>query len=291
MSWFHFKHASSSLPNVCHSSFLIATTTSFPFKRGCIFVNCIQKQKAQFSSTRRICNRLFEKRKTYLLPTYLSTCDSIPSTYSHYTTMSQEQEPKVLEVSDLETKDAKWTSLKKITWQDQSGKTRAWEMAERTTRSKSGIDAVAILGIIPIDGEPHVLCQKQYRPPLGKICIEIPAGLVDSNESPEDSAIRELREETGFVGSVKEATTVMYNDPGLTNANLKIILVDIDMSKPENQNPQQRLDQGEYITNFPIKLSSLQDELFSLEHQGFAVDVRLSTFALGMQAALKYLVK
>ncbi|WBW70813.1 ADP-ribose diphosphatase, NudF subfamily Ysa1 [Schizosaccharomyces osmophilus] len=284
MSLFHFKHSSSFLPN------FIAAFPTLPFKQGCILLNILRKQQARFSSSKRIFFSQNQQRKTYLFPTHFSTRISVPSIRSHYTTMSQEQEPKVLDVSDLESKDAKWTSLKKITWQDQSGKTRAWEMAERTTRSKSGIDAVAILGIIPIDGEPHVLCQKQYRPPLSKTCIEIPAGLVDSDESPEESAVRELREETGFVGTVKEATTVMYNDPGLTNANLKIILVDIDMSNPENQNPQQQLDQGEYISNFPIKLSSLQNELFSLEKQGFAVDVRLSTFALGMQAAFKYLV-
>ncbi|EPX74319.1 ADP-ribose diphosphatase [Schizosaccharomyces octosporus yFS286] len=272
-------------------SILPAAFPTLPLKQGRILQSVIRKQQARFSSSRITLDSLFQRKKAYFFPKQFSSRISTPSTNSHYTTMSQEQEPKILDVSDLETKDAKWTSLKKITWQDQSGKTRAWEMAERTTRSKSGIDAVAILGIIPIDGEPHVLCQKQYRPPLGKTCIEIPAGLVDSDESPEESAVRELREETGFVGVVKEATTIMYNDPGLTNANLKIILVDIDMSNPQNQNPQQQLDQGEYITNFPIKLSSLQDELFSLEKQGFAVDVRLSTFALGMQAAFKYFVK
>lgn len=51
---------------------------------------------------------------------------------------------------------------------------------------------------------PEVLLQKQFRPPLDKICIEFPAGLVDKGETPEQAAVRELAEETGYAGEVME---------------------------------------------------------------------------------------
>jgi ADP-ribose pyrophosphatase len=51
-------------------------------------------------------------------------------------------------------------------------------------------------------GGPELLLQKQFRPPLDKVCIEFPAGLVDKGETPEAAAIRELFEETGYVGEV-----------------------------------------------------------------------------------------
>lgn len=47
----------------------------------------------------------------------------------------------------------------------------------------------------PVKGKSIILV-KQYRPPLGKYLIEFPAGLSDENESPETTALRELKEET-----------------------------------------------------------------------------------------------
>ena len=46
--------------------------------------------------------------------------------------------------------------------------------------------------------------QKQFRPPIDKLVIEVPAGLVDEGETVEESAVRELREETGYVGVAAE---------------------------------------------------------------------------------------
>jgi ADP-ribose pyrophosphatase len=42
----------------------------------------------------------------------------------------------------------------------------------------------------------------QYRPPVEAFCVEFPAGLIDEGESPEEAAVRELGEETGYSGKV-----------------------------------------------------------------------------------------
>lgn len=46
------------------------------------------------------------------------------------------------------------------------------------------------------------MLQKQFRPPIAKVSIEVPAGLCDANETAEQTAVRELKEETGYVGTV-----------------------------------------------------------------------------------------
>ncbi|EEB08807.1 ADP-ribose diphosphatase [Schizosaccharomyces japonicus yFS275] len=196
------------------------------------------------------------------------------------------QQPKVTKREPLDPAEAKWTRLVKLNWTDQTGKSRVWEAAERSTRGEGGIDAVAILAIVPVNNEKHVLCQKQFRPPVGKYCVEIPAGLIDGRETPEEAAVRELREETGYVGTVQRSSVVMVNDPGLTNANLKVVVMNVDMDLPANQHPVQQLDEGEFITNFTLPLRTLAEELERLEREGFVIDVRLAVLAMGLKMSV-----
>lgn len=44
----------------------------------------------------------------------------------------------------------------------------------------------------------HIVMIKQYRYPLGRKIMELPAGLIDAGETPEEAAVRELKEETGM---------------------------------------------------------------------------------------------
>jgi len=98
------------------------------------------------------------------------------------------------------------------------GQVRTWEAVRRTTRPvDSAVDAVHIVAIRHLQPKPNlgfggghgegmaeVLLEKQFRPPAGKVVIEFPAGLVDPGETVEECAVRELREETGYVGVVED---------------------------------------------------------------------------------------
>src|SRR5690625_2631849 len=51
--------------------------------------------------------------------------------------------------------------------------------------------------VIPITNDNKIIFVRQYRKAIEKMLIEIPAGLIDEGENPEEAAVRELEEETG----------------------------------------------------------------------------------------------
>ena len=69
---------------------------------------------------------------------------------------------------------------------------------------------------------------------------------------------------------------------------MKCVFCDVDMDDKRNQTPKPQLDEGEYIETFKVPLANLHDELTKLESEGYALDARLATFALGLVAAKKY---
>ncbi len=70
------------------------------------------------------------------------------------------------------------------------------------------------VAIVPIDGEDNVLLVRQYRYAAGRSLLELPAGVVESGESPDDTAQRELQEEVGYVSNNLRALGGVYSSPG-----------------------------------------------------------------------------
>ncbi|KAK4171555.1 putative ADP-ribose pyrophosphatase [Triangularia setosa] len=203
--------------------------------------------------------------------------------------LAPESEAKVIATEPLLDSEAVWTKLVKKVYLDPKGVTRTWESAERRTRPQaSGIDGVGIVAILEKPTGPEVVLQKQYRPPLDKIVVELPAGLIDEGETAEEAAVRELKEETGYVCEVIESSPVMFNDPGFTNTNLKMVHVSIDMSLPQNQNLEPDLEENEFIEVFHVKLVNLWEECIRLEAEGYAIDARIANLAEGIEIAKKF---
>ncbi|CDO92461.1 unnamed protein product [Kluyveromyces dobzhanskii CBS 2104] len=181
---------------------------------------------------------------------------------------------------------SKWIGLKKLTYQDPNGRVREWESAERLTRSEGGVDGVGILAILRYANKPdEILLQKQFRPPVEGVCIEMPAGLIDGGESIEIAALRELKEETGYVGDIINSSPIIFNDPGFTNTNLSLVTVIVDMSLPENQNPVSELEENEFIECFTVPLASMAEEMAKLDKQGYKLDARVQNVAQGIKIA------
>jgi ADP-ribose pyrophosphatase len=140
---------------------------------------------------------------------------------------------------------------------------------------------------------PSLLLQKQFRPALGKVTIEVPSGLIDAGESPSAAAIRELREETGYIGTIAPDIAaaegfIMHNDPGFCNTNTKMVVVEVDMADPRNQTPRPELEEGEFIETFTLPLRTLWADLTRLDAEGYAVDARVGGLAQGMEMARRW---
>lgn len=153
----------------------------------------------------------------------------MPRSYvpSHWYVLPQSSHTHLLTVAQM-IKDARWTKLVFITYKDPTGKERTWESAERSVSASSipsyedpdkntdppqrfPIDGVGIVAILQKPSGPELVLQKQFRPPINKVVIEVPAGLVDAGEGAAASAVRELKEETGYVGVATEISPVMFN--------------------------------------------------------------------------------
>ncbi|KAJ6611786.1 NUDIX hydrolase domain-like protein [Mycena sp. CBHHK59/15] len=196
--------------------------------------------------------------------------------------------PAIISSTSMSASEARWITLKKIKYSDAEGRERLWECAERTTRKSSGIDAVAVLAIIRSKTNAFPLSTiiiEQYRPPIDKFIIEMPAGLIDEGETPEQAAIRELEEETGYKASgVIEATPVVVCDPGMTTANMKLVVLNVDLAD-KMETPEQKLEAGEFIIKRVVELAKLNDELKAYDAKGFVVDARLAHWASGYEMA------
>lgn len=80
------------------------------------------------------------------------------------------------------------------------------------------------VAIIPITKDNKIVFVEQYRKPLEKSLVEIPAGKLEPGEKPEITAVRELEEETGYTANNLTYLTSFYTSPGFADELMYIYL-------------------------------------------------------------------
>lgn len=211
-----------------------------------------------------------------------------------------------------------WLRLKSIRFLDQQGRERKWTGIERTTtyptlgsrsqpqptaatnddnaavtaashtvqEDNEKCDAVVVFPFLTrANAAPQVILIRQFRPPVGKWVVELPAGLIDGDEDPHVAAFRELHEETGYVGSsVLHMGPPMVNDQGITNGKCRLLLMQVH-HEDQQAVIEQHLEDDEMIQVLLAPLDGLIPWLLERKTTaGDAIDARLYSYALGLQA-------
>ena len=131
--------------------------------------------------------------------------------------------------------------------------------------------------------DDEVLLVSQFRPPIRSLSLEFPAGLIDGAEKPAVAALRELKEETGFVGSVVSVSPPASYDPGVMSSRMAFVRVNVDMSLACNQHPEQELEATEAtLVVHRVKLGQLGRFIAQQQREGVRVDGKVWTFAAGL---------
>ena len=78
--------------------------------------------------------------------------------------------------------------------------------------------------IVPLTDDRRVRLVRQYRSAIGKFLLELPAGTLEPDESPEEAAPRELAEETGDRAAHWERLAGFHTVPGICNEYLHLFL-------------------------------------------------------------------
>lgn len=148
-----------------------------------------------------------------------------------------------------------------------------WEYVGRAR----GIKAAAIIALDDDpDGTRHVILVSQYRVPLSRFSLEIPAGLIGDDEGHEGedaslAAARELEEETGYRAGTLEVLGEFYSSPGMVSECFTLLKATALDRVSEGGGTE-----GENITVHRVMLRDLSRFVAEWRRAGHAVDVRIA---------------
>lgn len=166
--------------------------------------------------------------------------------------------------------EGNWLALYELEYEDRNGIKRTWECASR----KKCSGAVMIIARLIPSGK--LILIRQYRPPAGKIMVEFPAGLMDGEEAPEVTAFRELREETGYIGTVTSIIPQGYSSPGMSGET--VYIAKMDVVEADQKELKTDFDEAEDIETVLVSPTELPDFIRNEDSAGHGIDIKVAAY-------------
>ncbi|HOQ09100.1 MAG TPA: NUDIX hydrolase [Syntrophomonadaceae bacterium] len=133
------------------------------------------------------------------------------------------------------------------------------ELPDGSTSTREIVAHAGAVAILPVDKDGTVWLVRQYRKPVEKVLLEIPAGTMEPGEEPRDCAIRELEEETGLQAAVWEPIVSYYSAPGFCDEQLHLYLAR-DLSRGSSHT-----DRDEFVEVVKMSLAEAYEAIFKGE--------------------------
>jgi ADP-ribose pyrophosphatase len=113
--------------------------------------------------------------------------------------------------------------------------------------------------IIPLSDDGELYMVRQYRKPIEKVLLELPAGKLDSGENPEVCAKRELKEETGLTAKILNHIISIHTTPGFSDELIHVFLA------AGLKEGEARADEDEFISCEKVSIQKLINMI--VEHE------------------------
>lgn len=182
--------------------------------------------------------------------------------------------PTVLSNLFCLTPEEKWLKLWSVHW-ERGKKQGQWSFVSRkkTPMAVTGLiepDAVVIVPTWTSSFEDRLVITKEYRIPLGGYYYGFPAGLIEKGQTPKETAIRELVEETGLtVLNIDKISPPVFSSAGMTDESSVLVYCTVT-GTPSNAGQEEAEDIETLILGI--------DKLTDLHAQrGEFANARLST--------------
>ncbi len=112
------------------------------------------------------------------------------------------------------------------------------------------------VNIVALTPENELVMIKQYRHGSKRFELEVPGGLVETGEGPEHAGLRELKEETGFVGTKSRVIGKVCPNPALQGNWCYTVLVEDAVKKFDTS-----FDEGEDIETLIVPVNEIDDKI------------------------------